>query len=193
MLFTLKEFICCVNETIVSPSKHVDLFIWLHWCEVDLSRFYLDLTYWPMGDVPDWFNRMIFKDLMKNSTFVMCNTPWIACIIALEQRWMSFTESKLPKYFSDQGQWLPFFNTNSENPKMHIWCKSVDSSSYRWKVIVQTNQIYYDFKSKWPKWPWRSKSKTSIFNTSRDYLIMHVLCKFGYSSPNLSGDLAWAS
>ena len=32
-----------------------------------------------------------------------------------------------------------------------------------------------EFYVKWPKWPWRSRSMTSIFNTSREYPRMHVL------------------
>ena len=34
---------------------------------------------------------------------------------------------------------------------------------------MQTSWISKNHKSKWPKWPWRSRSMTSIFNTSRDY------------------------
>ena len=40
-------------------------------------------------------------------------------------------------------------------------------------------------KSKWPKWPWRSRSMTSIFNTGREYPRIHVRCKFGDFRPNL--------
>ena len=35
------------------------------------------------------------------------------------------------------------------------------------------------------KWPWRSRSMTSIFNINREYHRMHAWCKFGDSSPNL--------
>ena len=40
--------------------------------------------------------------------------------------------------------------------------------------------------SKWPKWPWRSRSMTFIFNTSWEYTRMHVWCKF--SDLNLNCD-----
>ena len=35
------------------------------------------------------------------------------------------------------------------------------------------------------KWPWKSRSMTSIFNTHWEYPMMHVWCKFGDSSSNL--------
>ena len=44
---------------------------------------------------------------------------------------------------------------------------------------------FLEFLDKWLKWPWRSRSMTSIFNTSREYPKMHVWCKFGDSSPNI--------
>ena len=76
----------------------------------------------------------------------------------------------------------PVFNTTIENPKMYIWCKlgySISNPSY---VIARTSQISGNSKSNWPKWPWRSRSMTYIFNSSREYPIMHVCCKFGDSS-----------
>ena len=76
------------------------------------------------------------------------------------------------------------FNTSTSwgNPKMHIWCKFLDSSSNPLQVIMQTSQISKNSKSKWPKWPWMSRSMTSSFNTSQEYHRMHVWCKFGDSS-----------
>ena len=43
----------------------------------------------------------------------------------------------------------------------------------------------YNSESKWPKWPWRSRSMTSIFNTSWAYPRMRVWCKYGDFNPNL--------
>ena len=60
-----------------------------------------------------------------------------------------------------------------------------DSSPNLWSVIMQTSQISYNSESKWPKWPWRSRSMTHIFNTCQEYPRMHLWCKFGDSSPNL--------
>ena len=79
----------------------------------------------------------------------------------------------------------PIFNISCENHKMHIWCKFGDFSSNPLKVIGQTRLNSYNSKSKWPKWHWRSKSMTSIFNTSWEHPRMHVWCKFGDSYPNL--------
>ena len=63
------------------------------------------------------------------------------------------------------------FQYQLQDAKMHIWCKFGDSSSKS--------------ESKWPKWPWRSRSTTSIFNISWEYPMMHVWCKFGDSNSNL--------
>ena len=70
------------------------------------------------------------------------------------------------------------FNNNRENPKMHIWCKFGDCSSNPLQVIMvimQTSQISKNFKSKWPKWLWRTRSKTSIFKSAESILG----CMFG--------------
>ena len=77
------------------------------------------------------------------------------------------------------------FNTSREYPRMHVRCKFGDSSPNQWRVIVRTSWISKNSESKWPKWPWRSKSKTSVFNTSWEYCRMHVWCKFDDSSSNL--------
>ena len=68
---------------------------------------------------------------------------------------------------------------------MHIWCQFSDSSSNLLPIIAWTSQISQNSKTKWPIWPWRSRSMTSIFNTSWEYPMMHVWGKFGDSSPNL--------
>ena len=50
-------------------------------------------------------------------------------------------------------------------------------------ISVSTKGPWNDFDDeKWPKWPWRSRSMTSIINTSREYPRMHVWSKFGDSS-----------
>ena len=77
------------------------------------------------------------------------------------------------------------FNISWENPKMHIWSKLGDSSSNPSQVIARTSQIPWNSEWKWPRWPWRSMSMTSIFNTSWEYPMKHVWCKFGDSSSNL--------
>ena len=68
---------------------------------------------------------------------------------------------------------------------MHVWCKFGDSSPNLWWVIVRTSQISWNSESKWPKRHWRSRSMTFIFNTSREYHMMHVWCKFGDPSSNM--------
>ena len=40
-------------------------------------------------------------------------------------------------------------------------------------------------ESKWPKWHWRSRSTSPIFNISGEYRMMRVWCKVGDSSPKL--------
>ena len=76
-------------------------------------------------------------------------------------------------------------NTSWEYPRMHVWYKFGASSPNLWRVIAGTSQISWNSESKWPKWPWRSRSMTFIFNTNREYPRIHVWCKFGDSSPNL--------
>ena len=73
------------------------------------------------------------------------------------------------------------FNTNLEYPRRHVWCKFSDSSPTLRQVIAQTSQISYNSESKWPKWPWRSRSMTSIFITNLEYPMMH-LCWFQLKS-----------
>ena len=87
----------------------------------------------------------------------------------------------------------PIFNNSWEYPRLHVWCKFGDSSSNLWRVIAWTSQISWNSKSKWPNWPWRSRSMTSIFNTSWEYLRMHIWCKFGDCSLNLCWVIARTS
>ena len=72
-----------------------------------------------------------------------------------------------------------FFKTTWENPKIHIWCKLGDYSSNELQVIPQARHISKNSESKWPKWPWRSRTVSPIFNTSQEYHRMYVWCKFG--------------
>ena len=78
------------------------------------------------------------------------------------------------------------FGDSSSNPlkvtkwdclRMHVWCKFGDSSPNLWRVIARTSRISYNSESKWPKWPWRSRSITPIFNTNREHAEMHVWYK----------------
>ena len=55
----------------------------------------------------------------------------------------------------------PIFNTNCENPKMHIWCKFGDSSSNPLKVITRTGRNSSNSESKW-QWPLFSIPAESI-------------------------------
>ena len=68
---------------------------------------------------------------------------------------------------------------------MHVCHKDGDSSPNLWKLSHRQAEFPRILESKWPKWPWRSESMTSIFNTSCEYPRMHVWCKFGDSRPNL--------
>ena len=80
----------------------------------------------------------------------------------------------------------PIFNTSWENPNMHNWSKFGDFNSNPLQVIMGVKPNFLEnSKSKWPKWPWRSKSMTSIFNISWEYPRMYVWCKFGDPSSNL--------
>ena len=95
------------------------------------------------------------------------------------------SKSKLPKWPRRSRSITSIFSTNQEYLRVHVWCKFGDSSPNLWRFIVRTSRITSNSKSKWPKWPWGSRSITSIFNTSREYPRMHVWCKFGDSSRNL--------
>ena len=85
-----------------------------------------------------------------------------------------------------------YFNTRCENPNMHICCKFGDSNSNSLQVIARTSRNSWNSATKWPQWPCKSRSMTSIFNTNREYPRMHVWCKFGDSRPNL-WRVAWTS
>ena len=70
----------------------------------------------------------------------------------------------------------PVCFTTQANLKMHIWCKFDNFSSNPFQVIVRTSQISYNSESKWPKWPWSSRSMTPIFDTRQEYPMMHIWC-----------------
>ena len=53
-------------------------------------------------------------------------------------------------------------------------------TNYRAKKLIFLNS-----ESKWPKWPWSPRTMTSILNTSLEYSMVHVWCKFGDSCRNL--------
>ena len=84
-----------------------------------------------------------------------------------------------------QGQWPPFSIPVEGIPWCMLGANLVILAQICDRVITRTSRVSYNSKSKWPKWPWRSRSMTSIFNTSRGYPRMHVWCKFGDSSSNL--------
>ena len=73
----------------------------------------------------------------------------------------------------------PIFNTSWEYPRMHVWCKFVDSSSNLWWFITRTRRISLNSNSKCPKWPIKSGSITSIFNTKWEYPMIHVFANLG--------------
>ena len=102
------------------------------------------------------------------------------CSSKLLQVWTSqISESKWPKW-PWRPRWLTsIFNTNLKYPRMHVWYKFGDCSYNPLQVIAQTSWILYNSESKWPKWPWRPRWLTPIFNTNRKYPRMHVWYKFG--------------
>ena len=85
------------------------------------------------------------------------------------------------------------FKTSWDNLKMHILCKFGNSSSNPLQFITWTSQISLNYKLKWPKWPWRSRSKASNFNTIWEYPKLHVWCKSGLQKATdlLSGRDLW--
>ena len=82
------------------------------------------------------------------------------------------------------------FNISWDNTKVHTWYKFDDSSSKSLQGIVWTIQISKNSEPQWPKWPWSWRSMISIFNSSWDYPMMHVWCKFGDFSSNLLDELS---
>ena len=60
-------------------------------------------------------------------------------------------------------------------------------SVYKSNVEHRFLQFWVDMA----KWPWTSKSMTSIFNISWEYPMMHVWCKFGDSNSNLWRVIMW--
>ena len=61
---------------------------------------------------------------------------------------------------------IPIFITSWENPKMNILCKFGDPSSNPLQVTARRSQISWNSET---KWPWRSRPKTLISNTSLEY------------------------
>ena len=79
------------------------------------------------------------------------------------------SQSKWPKWPWRSRLMTSIFNTSQEYPKIHVWCKFGESSPNLWRVIMRTIQISYNSESKWPKWPWSSRSMVPIFNSSWEY------------------------
>ena len=113
---------------------------------------------------------------LSKSMFGTCSTPWPARLIYKSNVECIFLNR-------NNGQMTSIFNTNRKYPRMHVYCKIGDSSPNVWRVVAQTSHISHNSESKWPKWPWRSRSMTSILNTDQEYPRMHVCCKFDDSSP----------
>ena len=64
---------------------------------------------------------------------------------------------------------------NQYQPRMHVWCQFGDCSSNLWPFIVRTMHL----ESKWPKWPWRSRSLTSFFQYHS--WVIHEVLHQGFS------------
>ena len=107
---------------------------------------------------------------------------------------LSSGQAKFPRILSQngqndlegQGQWLPFW----------IPAESITGCMFGTNLVVlaqvcdellcrQSKKNFQNYESKWPKWPWRSRSMASIFSTNCEYPMMHLWCKFGDSSSNL--------
>ena len=46
----------------------------------------------------------------------------------------------------------------------------------RFKLLYEQAKFPTTLESKWPKWPWSSRSMTPIFDTRQEYPIMHIWC-----------------
>ena len=103
-------------------------------------------------------------------------------VVARTSQISSKSKSKWPKWPWRSRPMTSISKACQKYPMIHVWCKFSDSSPNLWRVIVQTSLIASNSELKWPKWPWRSMSMTSIFNTDWEYPMMHVWCKFGDSS-----------
>ena len=90
----------------------------------------------------------------------------IQVIVWTSQIYWNF-EPKSPKWPWRSWSMTPIFNTRWEYPRMHVWCKFGDTSPNLWWVIMRTSQIYYNSETKGPNRPWRSRSVTFFFDTSR--------------------------
>ena len=87
-------------------------------------------------------------------------------------------------YFSPKWPWRSrsintIFNRVLERPKIHIWYKFGDPSSKTWQVITRTSPFFADFDRFHPKWPWKSRSINTIFNTVLEGPKINIWCKFG--------------
>ena len=66
------------------------------------------------------------------------------------------------------------FNRLLEGSMIHILCKFGDHRFKSWRVTARTSPFLADLDRFSPKWPWRSRSNTTIYNTVRELLKIHL-------------------
>ena len=61
--------------------------------------------------------------------------------------------------------------------------KAIGEKMTPW-LIMQVRPKWPNFKGYWPKWPWRCRSRSPIFNRCWKLSKIHILCKFGQIPSN---------
>ena len=106
---------------------------------------------------------------------------------------LSCRKAKFPRILSQngqnviegQGQWPPFSIPAECIPGCMFSINLVILAQICDKLLCGQAKFPRILSQNGKKWPWRSLSMTSIFNTNWEYPTMHVWCKFCDSSSNL--------
>ena len=101
--------------------------------------------------------------------------------------WVIARTTEFPSILSqngEQGRW-PQFSIQAESIPGCMFGANLVVLAQIYDELLCGQADYKNFESKWPKWPWRSKSMNPIFNTNQEYPMRHIWCKIGDCSSNL--------
>ena len=73
------------------------------------------------------------------------------------------------------------FNTSWEHSRMHVWCQFCNCSPNPVQNFCADKTNFLELWVKWSKSGWRSRSMTSISNSSREYPRMHEIITLSWN------------